>query len=175
MKKFLAVTTMVLFTASLAVAPAWAGRKHSKVKGHVVKVEQQVKAANGGESDRLTIRTRSGEQLNLDLGKGGACEGCYQVGDQVRARVKASEGSGGGQGVQSMQVRRDGRMFGYTNDNGMMVQSSNQGHAGSGNGDRVRDRTHEPGSAGCTGTGSGQRGGAGGQSGGGGGGRRGGN
>lgn len=174
MKQFLAMAVLVTLTGLLAAAPASAKKQYSKVKGHVVKVEQQVRTANGGEYDRLTIRTRNGEELQLHLGRGGACEGCFQAGDQIRARVQSTDGSGGPRGIQSMRVRRDGQMHGYTNAGGRMVQDSSRGRAGAGGGDRVRDRVHEPGSAGCSGCGSGQRVGGGQRSGGGGGGHGGG-
>lgn len=158
MKKHLAMATTVLLTASLATAPAWAKKEYKKVKGQVVKVEQHVRTANGGESDRLTIRTRQGQQLHLNLGEGGACEGCYQAGDQIRARVRAEDGSGGPQGVQSMQVRRGGQRFSYANVNGKMVGTSNGGQ-GTGQGDRIRDRdrTNDPDCTGCVGEGPGRR------------------
>ncbi len=171
MKRFLALAALICLTVSLTAAPASAKKKYSKVKGHVVKVEQQLKTANGGVYDRLTIRTRNGEQMQLNLGQGGACEGCFQAGDQIRARVNAADGSGGAQTVQSAQVRRNGEKVGYTNSNGKMMKSSGNGQAGAGGGDRVRGRQHEPGSGDCPGCASGQRGGAGQSSGGGGGGR----
>ena len=174
MKRFLAVAALVCLTGSLAAAPALAKKKYSKVKGHVIKVEQQVKTANGGEFDRLTVRTRNGDQMQLNLGQGGACEGCFQAGDQIRARVNAADGSGGAATVQSANVRRNGEMVGYTNSNGQMVKNSGNGQGGAGSGDRVRGREHAPGSGDCPGCASGQGGGAGQSSGGGGRGRGGG-
>ena len=123
MKRFLAIGA----TALLAVAPlttaAEAGKKYGKVKGHVIQVEERVRTANGGELDRLTIRTRNGEELRLNLGQGGACEGCYQVGDRIRAKVHAGDGSGAGLGVRSAKVKRAGEMRGYVNAGGKMVPS----------------------------------------------------
>lgn len=165
MKRILTVAMAVALTALLAVAPAEAKKKYSKVKGQVVKVEQRVMTANGGEHDRLTIRTRNGEQIQLNLGKGGACDGCYRAGDQVRARIHSTGEPGAPREFKSMEIRRDGKPFGRTNANGEMTRSSGNGQASTG--DRVRDRVHEPGSAGCPGCDSGQRGGAGQRTGGG--------
>ena len=170
MKRFLAIGAIALLTVALLTTPAEAGKKYSKVKGHVIQVEERVRTANGGEFDRLTIRTRNGEEMRLHLGQGGACEGCYQVGDRVRARVHAGDSSGGARGVESIRVRRGGEMRGYVNADGRMVpQRSSRSGGGAGNGDRLRDRQHEPGSGGCPGCGSGQRGGGGRRPGGGGG------
>ena len=110
MKRLLAVGSLAFLVVSLVATPAAAGEKYKKVKGHVIKVEQHVRTQNGGESDRLTIRTRQGEEMQLHLGEGGACEGCFQEGDLVRARVRASEGAGSGHEVKSMKVRRGGEM-----------------------------------------------------------------
>ena len=165
MKRFLAVGALALLVASLAATPAAAKKSYSRVKGHVIKVEQHVRTANGGEFDRLTIRTRNGDEMQLHLGQGGACEGCFQQGDRIRAKVQAGDGTGGGARVQSMKVRRGGEQYGYVNAGGKMVQG------GSGNGrggDRLRARSHEPGSGRCPGCASGQGGGAGRRSGGGG-------
>ncbi|MCP4200658.1 MAG: hypothetical protein GY769_01830 [bacterium] len=146
-------------TTLLAVAPAAAKKKYSKVKGQVVTVEQRVMTTNGGEHDRLTIRTRDGEQIRLNLGKGGACEGCYRAGDQVRARIHSTGEPGAPREFKSMEIRRDGKSFGRTNANGEMIRNSGKGRPSAG--DRVRDRVHEPGSAGCSGCDSGRHGGAG--------------
>ena len=54
----------------------------------------------GGEYDRLTIRTRQGEEMRLHLGEGGACDGCFQVGDRVRARLQGRVEEGAQQGAQ---------------------------------------------------------------------------
>jgi hypothetical protein len=167
MKRFVAIGALFFLVTALVVTPAAAKRAYSKVKGHVVKVEQHVRTANGGEYDRLTIRTRNGDEMQLRLGEGGACEGCYQEGDRIRARIRADDGGGGPMAVQSMKVRRNGEMYGYVNADGKMVRAAD----GNG-GQRMRSRAHEPGSGSCPGCNSGQRGG--GRGGGGGGGRRGG-
>lgn len=173
MKKLLFGTTIALIAGALWVTPASAGR-FGKVKGEVVRVEQQVRTQNGAGYDRLTIRTRSGEQMQLNLGAGGACDGCFQVGDQVRAKLGSGQGADGQQ-VRSMQVRRDGNMFGYTSQDGTMTRSSGKGRyaegqgdgSGSGSSDRMRQRIRQPGSGDCPGCGSGKVGGGGQRSGGG--------
>ena len=174
MKRFVTVTALTLLIGGLVVTPSLAKKGYAKVKGEVVKVEQHVRNANGGEFDRLTIRTRQGREMQLNLGRGGACEGCFQQGDRIRARISA-DGSGGQQSVQSMKVRRGGEMYGFTNAGGKVVKSWSNGAGGAGGGgDRARDRIHEPGSGDCPGCGAGRPGGAGQGSGGGRGGGRGG-
>jgi hypothetical protein len=167
MKRFFTIATVVLLTASLAAAPAVAGKPYSKVKGQVVQVEQHVRTQNGGEFDRLTIRTRNGEQLHLSLGQGGACDGCFQAGDMVRARVHAAAGPDGAPAVQWMRVQRNGEMVGYTNSGGRMVRDTGRGLQ-AGGGDQIRDRVHRPDAGAAGGGGRGRSGG--GRSGGGGGG-----
>lgn len=163
MKRFSAIGALAFLAVALLATPAVAGKQkeYSKVKGEVIKVEQQVKTANGGEFDRLTIRTRQGEEMQLHLGRDGACDGCFQQGDRIRARVQSADGTGSGYQVQSMKVRRGGEMYGYVNAGGQLVQERGGRGTGGGNGDRVRDRIHEPGSGDCPGCGAGQRGGAG--------------
>ena len=167
MKRLLAVTTALLVAALLIGSPATAKKKYSKVKGEVVRVEQQVRTSNGGQTDHLMIRTRNGEHLRLNLGEGGACDGCFRAGDRVQARVHASDGQGGGRQIRSMQVRRNNEMFGYTRQGGRMVGNPDGRGRGAGNGAHVRDRDRlrDPasGCAGCGGPrgGSGHRGGGG--------------
>ena len=170
MRRFLASGALVLLVSALVATPASAGGRYSKVKGHVIKVEQRVNTANGGEYDRLTIRTRQGEEMQLHLGQGGACDGCFQEGDRIRARVGAADGSGGPREVRSMKVRRGGEMHGYVHANGTMVRERSGPGGGGGGGVRLRSRTHEPGSGSCAGRGTGQRGGGAGRRAGGGGG-----
>jgi len=116
----------------LAVAPAGAKRAYQKVKGEVVRVEQQLRTENGGEYDRLTIRTRQGEELQLRLGEGGACEGCFQEGDRIRARIqiRAGEGSQGDCEIQSMKVKREQHMFKFQEQNGRLVRLGQHGGRG---------------------------------------------
>jgi hypothetical protein len=110
--------------------PARADKGFKKIKGEVVKVEQQVQAANGGVYDRLTIRTRQGEQLQLKLN--GGCDGCYQVGDQVRAKVQGGFGPEAERQVKTMQVRRNGQMLSLGESGGKTVRR--QGRLGDGSG-----------------------------------------
>lgn len=161
-------TLWILVAALLVVAahPAFAA-KAQKVKGEVIQVEQQVQAAGGGTYDRLTLQTRQGERIQLHLGEGGACAGCFQVGDRVRARVMDQDRDGSGAyGVQSMRLRRAGETFGFHNDGGRMVPGAQRGRGdaglrGGGAGDRDRQQIHTPGTGG--GTGRGVRGGGGGR------------
>jgi hypothetical protein len=123
-----------LFWALIAVpadAGGGSGKGGGKVKGHVVKVEQQVRTQNDGGSTRLTIRTRKGDEMQLHLGNSENCQGCVQVGDRIQARLQSKQGPNGGHQVQSMKVRRDGQMFSLQNNGaGSMVRRQ----AGPGNG-----------------------------------------
>lgn len=134
MRTFLIGTSIAALGLILMAPAAQAGQQYRKVKGEVIKVEQHVRTQNGGEFDRLTIRTRQGEEMQLNLGKGGACEGCFEAGDRVRARVQSSDGSGGAHGVQSLQVRRGGEMFSYANQGGALTRGSGKGHGRGGGG-----------------------------------------
>jgi hypothetical protein len=161
MKRLLAIATALLVTVLLIGSPAAAKQQYAKVKGEVVRVEQQVRTSNGGEVDHLMVRTRNGEQLRLNLGAGGACEGCFRAGDRVQARVGAGSASGNGRQVQSMQVRRNREMFSYQRHDGRMVGRDGHGGHGGGAGHQMRDRDRlrDP-SSGCAACG-GARGGAG--------------
>ena len=137
MKRTLAALLAIPLAGVLATAPASAKRAHQKVKGEVVQVERNVQSQSGGEYDRLTIRTRQGEQLHLRLGEGGACDGCFLAGDMVRARVQArvearvqarvearvqaGEGPQVEYQVRSLKLRREGRMFKFREEGGRMV------------------------------------------------------
>ena len=162
MKRILLALLALCLAGMLASAPAAAGRVHQKVKGKVIKVEQHVRTQNAGEYDRLTIRTRQGEEMRLRLGEGGACEGCFQVGDRVRARIQAriqtGEGSQAEYQVRFMKLRREGRMFAFQQEGGRMVRV----REGVGPGPRAgrqsgRERAGGPG----PGTGKGRAGGGG--------------
>lgn len=159
MKRVLTIAALGLTIGTLAAMPAWAWGNYSKVKGEVVMVETQVRLANGAEFDRLTIKTRNQEMIHLDLGPGGACEGCFQAGDLVRARVRTSTGAGGAMQVQSLRLRHGDQQFHYLNDGGKMVPGGPGGRGGrSGVGihdrDRDRDRVHAPAQGGGAGPGA---------------------
>ena len=158
MRRVFTVTAIALAAAALAAMPALAKRQYTKVKGEVVRVEEQVRTANGGEFDRLTIRTRNQELIHLDLGPGGACEGCFQAGDPIRARVQANGGPGEAMNVQSLRVRHGGRQLHFVNDGGRMVPGGRGGRPGVGvhDRDRDRDRIHAPGPGGSSGQGAGK-------------------
>ena len=148
MKTTLAALLPLSVAGMLATAPdpALAGRAYQKVKGEVIKVERQLQTPSGDAYDCLTVRTRQGEQLRLHLGEGGACEGCFQVGDQVRARVqervqervqtRAQERVQTGEGsqmeyqVRSMKLRREGHMLAFREQGGQLVRV--QGRVGAG-------------------------------------------
>ena len=119
-------TLVALLAFSLAgmltTAPASARRTYQKVKGEVIKVEQHVRTRNGGEYDRLTIRTRQGEELRLRLGGVGACDGCFQEGDRIRARIRIGEGPDADCQVRFMKLRRQGRMLAFREEGGRMVR-----------------------------------------------------
>ncbi len=122
MKRTLVALVALSLAGMLATAPASAGRAYQKVKGEVIRVEQHVRTQNGGEYDRLTVRTRQGEEMHLRLGEGGACEGCFQVGDRIRARIRTGEGPEADCQVQFMKLRREGRKLAFREDGGRMVR-----------------------------------------------------
>ena len=176
MKKRLAIISSAILVIYSAALPAAASQDETTVKGEVIQVQQRVRTTNDGEFDHLRIRTRQGEEMQLQLGKAGSCPGCVEVGDQVRARVR-----GAGQGqigqVQSMKVRRNGSMYNYRVQNGELSQGQGRLRArdgsGSGRGNGERWSRGSGGSGNCPGNGGGPRGsgagGSGGSRGGGGG------
>ena len=162
MRRTMALLAVVALTSLPAVAMRTGA---SRVKGQIIRVEQQVRTANGADYTRLTVRTRQGEEMQLRVGTPGACEDCYRVGDRVRARL------GGGSGereVRRMKVRRGGEQFALSNCEGRMTRQGPGPRAGDGRerGVRQRDQGRAGRSADCAGPGG--RGGAGGGRGGGG-------
>jgi hypothetical protein len=119
---------------ALVPMPALAQQGEESFKGEVVAVQQQTQ--NQGADQVITLRTRNGEQKQFRLGSG-SCEGCVRVGDQVRARV--SQGAEGRPGqVQSMKVKRQGEMFGYSNQSGQLVRTQQRSRDGSGDGQKAQ-------------------------------------
>jgi len=138
-----------LLIAVLAL-PVLAGQGYEKFKGEVFAVQQQT--TNQGADQMITVQTRNGEQQQFRLGDSGSCPGCVQVGDQVQARV--SRGSDGQSGqVQSMKVKRNGEMFGYSNQSGQLVRTQQRLKDGSGSGQQ-----NGGGGGNCNGSGGGGRG-----------------
>lgn len=124
---------LMALTGLLSTAPGWAQQSSRKVQGEVIQVQQQQQTQNQGEFDHLMIRTRQGEEMRLRLGAAGQCQGCVQVGDQIRARVM--RGSGGqADRIQSMKVKRNGEMFAYKHQDGQMVGIRQRLRDGSGAG-----------------------------------------
>jgi hypothetical protein len=119
---------------ALVAAPAFAQQGQESFKGEVVAVQQQTQ--NQGTDQLITVRTRQGERKQFRLGDG-SCAGCVQVGDQVRARV--SQGGAGQPGqVRSMKVKRNGEMFGYSNQSGRLVRTQQRSRDGSGVGNQAQ-------------------------------------
>ena len=117
-----------------------AGKNAEKVRGYVVKVEQQVRTDNQGESTRLTIRTRKGDEMQLQLG-GGDCQGCVVVGDRVQAHLRREGRADGAQQIQTMKVRRNGQMFSLgQSGNGSLVRQQSRLGDGSGSGQQSEQR-----------------------------------
>lgn len=165
LKKMLTLTGMAgLAWVLISAAPAEAGRgPGGKVKGQVIKVEQQQRTENGGELTQLTIRTRNGEQRRLHLGSGEGCPDCFAVGDRVQARLQGGQGANGSYPVQSMKVRRDGKMFGLSKDgSGNVLRQQGRLRDGSGAGQKgenqVRTRLEDGSNCNGRGPGTGQGG-----------------
>jgi len=145
---------LAVLLAIIAVSSAIAGDAPTKIKGEVIQVMQHAGTGNAGELDSVMIRTRQGEQKRLLLGQSGTCEGCVQVGDQIRAQLSAGGSTDGGYQVQTMKVRRTGESLQYRNDAGELLQtqtrSRNQSRDGSAAAtqNRAQDRDREPGTGG---------------------------
>lgn len=158
-----ALTITLVLGLSIASALAGARQDETTVKGEVIQVQQRVRTENDGVLDQLRIRTRQGEEMQLQLGRIVACQDCVQAGDRIKARVRR-EADGAPAQVQSMQVRRQGAIYDYRNQNGELVQiqarTRAQNGSGVGNGDaiRQRQRIHPAGSGNCNGNGAGNRG-----------------
>lgn len=164
MKRFHPIIPLALLLFVLVAIPAQAGNGYEKFKGEVVAVQQET--SNQGADQRITVRTRNGQEKQFRLDGSAGCEGCVQVGDRVQARV--SRGSGGESGrVQSMRVKRNGEMFGYSNQSGQWVRTQQRLKDGSGSGMQGRNNGNGPG-RGNAGSGNGNRGGGGGKGSGGG-------
>ena len=165
----------------LALPAAWA----ETFRGEVVQVQERVRADNGGEQQQITVRTHAGEELRFQFGAAGACEGCVQLGDQVRVRTTARSTTAAPQQarqVRQMAVARSDSIYTFCNRSGEPIGTqvrSGAGRAGAGTGagggtgagtgaggglgagDRMRDRDrlHVPGTGGGTGAGNRQGGG----------------
>jgi len=142
-------------------------------EGQVVQVQERVRTENGGEQHQITVRTREGEQLRFQLGAAGSCDGCVQVGDQVRVRTmsrsqagQAEQGPQGGQAqvARQLAVNRTDRVYTFRNRAGEAIPPRVRSGAGrasttspGGVGDldrqRDRDRIHDPGNGGGAGAG----------------------
>jgi len=161
MKKHLALgisTFLLAFSATLSTA---ASQDETTVKGEVVQVQQRVRTANDGEFDQLKIRTRQGQEMQLQMGKAGSCPGCAEVGDQIRARVRTGADGQMSQ-VQSMKVRRDGSMNSYRFQNGELAQNQTrmraQDGSGAGHNNQEQWQRGSGGNGNCRGNGGGSRG-----------------
>lgn len=176
MKKHLACALSTFFVMLSAALPAAASQDETTVKGEVIQVQQRVRTENDGEFDQLRIRTRQGQEMQLQTGKADSCPGCVQVGDQIRARVRQADAGQAAQ-VQSMKVRRDGSMNSYRFQNGQLAQNQARMRArdgsGAGHNNQEQWQQGKGGNGNCRGNGSGSRGsgagGSGGSRGGGGG------
>ena len=169
MRQLTSHSVLIALTCLIPAVPARAEPSYQKVKGEVIQVQQQQQTQNQDEFDHLMIRTRQGEEMRLRLGAAGQCDGCVQVGDQIRARVRQGSSGQAGQ-IDSMKVKRNGEMFAYKNQGGQMVGVQKRLRDGSGAGHQ-RGNNQGAGNGNCRGGGNrGARGGGGGNGGGGGGG-----
>jgi len=127
------ITVMLAISALLLIGAA-AAEDAVATKGKVVKIERGVSVPDQGEFDRLTIRTQNGETERLLMGRTGSCPDCVQVGDRVRAQVMAGDGSGTGQKMQSMKVRRTGQTTDFRNESGELLRTRTRNADGTGAG-----------------------------------------
>ncbi|RMF74885.1 MAG: hypothetical protein D6738_05190, partial [Acidobacteria bacterium] len=119
----------------------------TEIRGRIVAIETPAQDAQTARH-LVRIRTRSGEEVALDLGPQGPCEGCLQVGDRVRVQAMHAGTEGAPWMVQTMHVRRTGQVMRFRDERGAPLDSPQVG-PGPGVGDRMRmrqrDRIHEPG------------------------------
>lgn len=149
---------MVILLALLFIAPAMAGEQLRKVQGEVLAVE------NAGEFDRLQIRTRSGEMVQVNLGEAGSCQGTVAAGDQVRLRLMSGGQVDGSYQARTMKNQGTGESYQFRTQSGEMVQAQDrlqtrtrlQNGSGTGTGAQTRTRS---GGGGGSGSGGGGRGG----------------
>jgi len=130
MRKAVLLVTFLALAAAPTAEPAEAGAGVRKVKGHVIRVERQVRTDNFGSCDHLTIRTRQGDEMRLQLGAATRCPDCYRIGDRIRARIHSQTGSGSEYRIQRMQLRREGRVYDFTFEGDRMVHHPERGHHG---------------------------------------------
>ena len=155
--------------ALLGLPAVWA----DTYEGQVVQVQERVRTENGAEQHQILVRTRAGEQLRFELGAAGTCDGCVQVGDQVRVRTQsrseaspAAPGPGGepAQVARQLAVGRTDSIYTFRNRGGEAIPprvrsgaSRAPGGTPGGAGDldrlRSRDRLCDPGTGGGTGAG----------------------
>lgn len=128
---------------AMAMTPGAAAEDETTVKGEVIQVHQRVRTQNGGEFDELTIRTRQGEEMRLRLGASGECDGCFQEGDHVRARLMQGEPADGAHAVREMKVRQTGQTYQFRNESGELTQARHRHGADRGQGDCLRTRSED--------------------------------
>ena len=121
---------VALIVAAMVTAPLAASQQSEEIKGEVVAVQQQTQ--NQATEQIVTVRTRRGEEKQIRL-RDGSGDNCVQIGDQVKARISRSSAQGAGQ-VQSMKVKRNGEMYGYSNQSGQLVRIQQRLRDGSGAG-----------------------------------------
>lgn len=163
MIKHARLVPFILLLSLFGNLPAAASQNETTVTGEVVQVQQRVRTQNDGELDQIKIRTRHGQEMQLQMGRGESCPGCFQVGDQIRARVRSGD-NGQAARVQSMKVRREGSMYSYRFQNGQLTQNQERNRDGSGAGrnNQRQGQRDGNGSGNCRGNGGGSRGGGGG-------------
>lgn len=122
-------TLLATLLFGLLAVPVLAEQQYETLKGEVIAVQQQ----NQGTDQLITVRSRNGSEKQIRLAGQGGCAGCVQAGDQIRARVQTGSAGQPGQ-VQSMKVKRNGEMSGYSNQSGQLVRTQQRARNGSGAG-----------------------------------------
>jgi hypothetical protein len=126
-----------------------------KVKGEVVQVRQATRLGSEGEFTEVKVRTRNQQEMWLRLGPSEEHAGEFQIGDRVRARF-----TGGRDGepamVRSIHNYRTGQRLELRDTDGSMLRQQDRRRDGTGDQlrTRQRDRIHEPGTGGCSGSGA---------------------
>ena len=136
-----AVALLTLVAASAATAQASSrGEDSRSVSGQVVQVRQSTATANEGALTEIKVRTRQQQELWLQLGPASVYGHRYQVGDRIRARVRA-ENKGDVELVQSIQNLRTREKKQVRSGDGALIPESDMDRDQTRQQDRLKDGT----------------------------------
>ncbi len=158
------VRTILMLMVVMALAiPAFAAseeaRKPYELTGEVVAVKAAV--ANAGELPMLQIRTQERTMVMLQLGPADDAAANFQAGDQIRARVMASQGKAGVVEAIQIQNKNTNKMLRVRTEDGKLIRQQTKQQDGQGEEVRTREqhRTNIQGAGGSQGGGGSRTGG----------------